>query len=141
MEVPRLGVELELQLPAHTTATAMWDPSLVCDLHHSSQQRQIINLLSEARDQTRHLMVPSQICFHCTTTGTPTSSFFYSFPNKSLHLRGLALSTKWANAFPFQTWCEFYQHTLQIPLKSPFPADILYGPINKPTVTAACQSG
>ena len=28
MEVPRLGVELELQLPAY--ATAMWDPSGVC---------------------------------------------------------------------------------------------------------------
>ena len=28
MEVPRLGVELELQLPAYTTATAMQDPRL-----------------------------------------------------------------------------------------------------------------
>ena len=26
MEVPRLGVESELQLPASTTATAMWEP-------------------------------------------------------------------------------------------------------------------
>ena len=25
MQVPRLGVKLELQLPAYTTATAMWD--------------------------------------------------------------------------------------------------------------------
>ena len=31
MEVPRLGVELELQLPAYTTATATWDPSRTCD--------------------------------------------------------------------------------------------------------------
>ena len=30
MEVPRLGVESELQLPAYTTVTAMPDPSLVC---------------------------------------------------------------------------------------------------------------
>ena len=36
MEVPRLGVKLELQLLA--TATATLDPSHVCDLHHSSQQ-------------------------------------------------------------------------------------------------------
>ena len=36
MEFPRLGVELELQLPAHITATAMPDPSHICDLHHSS---------------------------------------------------------------------------------------------------------
>ena len=50
MEVPRLGVQLELQLQAYTTATAMWDLSLFCDLHHSSQQRQILNPLSEARD-------------------------------------------------------------------------------------------
>ena len=37
MEVPRLGVQLELQLQAYATTTAMWDPSHVCDLHHSSQ--------------------------------------------------------------------------------------------------------
>ena len=49
MEVPRLGVELELQLLVYATATAMWDPSL-CNLHHSSQQCQILNPLSEARD-------------------------------------------------------------------------------------------
>ena len=36
IEVPRLGVELELQLLAYTTATAMSDPSHVCDLLHSS---------------------------------------------------------------------------------------------------------
>ena len=34
-EVPRLGVKSELQLPA--TATAMRNPSRVCDLHHSSR--------------------------------------------------------------------------------------------------------
>ena len=32
-------VELELQLPAYTTATETPDPSCVCDLHHSSRQR------------------------------------------------------------------------------------------------------
>ena len=37
------------------------DPSRVCDLHHGSQQRRILNSLSEARDQTHNLMVPSQI--------------------------------------------------------------------------------
>ena len=31
-EFPRLEVESELQLPAYTTATAMRDLSLVCDL-------------------------------------------------------------------------------------------------------------
>ena len=71
MEVPRLGVELELQLPAHARATAMPDPSCVCNLHHSSRQRWILNPLSEARGRTHHLMVPSQIRFHCATMGTP----------------------------------------------------------------------
>ena len=37
MEVPRRGVELELQLLAYTTATAEpWDQSCVLDLPHSS---------------------------------------------------------------------------------------------------------
>ena len=43
MEVPRLGVELELQLPAFTTATATQDPSRICDLYHSSRQCRILN--------------------------------------------------------------------------------------------------
>ena len=73
LEVPRLAVESELQLPAYATGTATQDPSLICDLHHSSGQRWILNLLSEARDQTCDLMVPSQIRFHCTTMGTPES--------------------------------------------------------------------
>ena len=63
MEVPRLGVELELQLPAYATAiaTETQDLSPVCDLHHSSQQRWILNPLSEARDGTRILMDTSQV--------------------------------------------------------------------------------
>ena len=50
-EVPRLGVESELQLQTYATATAMQDPSHVC-----SRQCQIPNLMSEARDQTHILM-------------------------------------------------------------------------------------
>ena len=50
MKVPRLQVQPELQLPAYTTATATWDPSRIRDLGHSSQQYQILNPLSEARD-------------------------------------------------------------------------------------------
>ena len=52
MEVPRLGVKSELQLPAYTTATATWDLSLVCNVHHCSRQLRILNPLIEARDQT-----------------------------------------------------------------------------------------
>ena len=38
MEVTKLGVELELELqvPDYTTATAMSDLSHICDLYHSS---------------------------------------------------------------------------------------------------------
>ena len=63
MEVPRLGVHLELQLPAYATATATQDPSHVFDPHHSSRQRRILNPLMEARNQTCVLMDASQIRF------------------------------------------------------------------------------
>ena len=42
-EDPRLGFESELQLPVYTIATAMQDPSRVCDLYHSSWQCGILN--------------------------------------------------------------------------------------------------
>ena len=38
------------QLPAYVIGAAMLDLSPICNLHHSSQQRQILNPLSEARD-------------------------------------------------------------------------------------------
>ena len=63
MEVLKLGVKLELQLPAYTTATAMQAQSHVCDLHHSSWQRWILNPLSEAGDQTHVFMDPSRVCY------------------------------------------------------------------------------
>ena len=62
--VPRLGVESELQPPAYTTATATRDLSHICDLHHSSWQRQFLNPLSKVRDRTRILMDTSGVCYH-----------------------------------------------------------------------------
>ena len=47
MEVPRLGIKSELQLPAYTIATATPDLSHICDLHHSSQQCKIPDPLSK----------------------------------------------------------------------------------------------
>ena len=64
MEVPRLGVELELHLPAYTTATATSDPSLIYELDHGSRQQWILNPLIEVRDQTQVLMHTSRV--HCS---------------------------------------------------------------------------
>ena len=81
MEVPRLWVKLELQLPAYATAIATPDPSHICDLHRSSWQRQILNPLSEVRHRTHNLMVPSQIRFHCSAMGTPCECVFEVSPD------------------------------------------------------------
>ena len=75
IEVPRLGITSELQLPAYTTATATWDLSHVCHLHHSSWQHWILNPLIEARDWTCILMNTSWIHFCCTTVGTLRDEF------------------------------------------------------------------
>mgnify|MGYP001469406772 CR=1 FL=1 len=79
MEVPRLGVQLEQLLPAYAKATAIPDPGGICDLHHSSQQHQIFNLLSKARDRTRNLLIPSRIRFNCATMGTPSYLLTFVF--------------------------------------------------------------
>ena len=71
MEIPRLGVESELQPPAYARATATPDLSRICNLHHNSWQRRILHPLSKAGDQTHNLMVLSRIRFHCAMTGTP----------------------------------------------------------------------
>ena len=55
MEVPRLGAKLELQLLAYTTATAMPDPSRVCNLQHNSQQCQILNPSGSGQGQGSNL--------------------------------------------------------------------------------------
>ena len=63
MEVPRLGVKSELQLPAYNTATATPDPTRVCNLHHSSRQRRVLKPLSKDRNLTCVRMDASQICY------------------------------------------------------------------------------
>ena len=50
VEVPRLLVQSELQLPVTATATAIPDLSHVCSVNHSSWQRWILIPLSETRD-------------------------------------------------------------------------------------------
>ena len=75
MEVPRLGTEL--QPPAYARATATLDPSRVCNLHHSSRQRRIINPLSKGKDPTEPATSWFLVGFvnHCATTGTPFLPF------------------------------------------------------------------
>ena len=65
MEVPRLEVETELQLPAYIAATTMRDPgcvwSHVCDLPDRSWQSQIFSSLCKARDGTGILRDTSRV--------------------------------------------------------------------------------
>ena len=77
-EVPRLGVKLELRLPAYTTATVKPYPSCIWDLYHSSWQCWMLNPLSGARDRTLILM-DIRFVAHWATMGT-TQMFliFYS---------------------------------------------------------------
>ena len=75
MEVPRLGVESDLELLSYATAAAMWDLSCFCDQYCISMWCQILNPLSEARDQTLILMHTSQVCYWWATMGTPMMLF------------------------------------------------------------------
>ena len=83
MKVPRLGV-------SNTTATAKWDLSRLCNLHHSSGQRWILNPLNEARDQTYILMDVSPILLCCTTVLFCSETIY--FKNTFYHLRSQYLS-------------------------------------------------
>ena len=64
MEVPSLGVELELQSPPYTTVVTTQDLSFIWDLHHSSWQHWTLNPLSKTSDQTRVLMDTRQVHYH-----------------------------------------------------------------------------
>ena len=76
IEIPRLGVESELQPPAYPTATATWDPSCVCDLHHRLWQSWISHPISEARNRTQIIMDTSWIRLWCATMETLYVTFF-----------------------------------------------------------------
>ena len=53
MKVPRIGVELELQLLAYPTPTAMLDPGQVCNLYTSAlSNARSFNSLSKTSNQT-----------------------------------------------------------------------------------------
>ena len=94
MEVPRLGVESELQLLTYTTATVMQDLSRICDLQHRSWKHWILNPLSEARDRAHILVDTSWGCHRWATTGTPQANSFYSSFNFSF-----------CSLIPFPSFC------------------------------------
>ena len=77
VNVPGLGVESELQLPAYTTATATPDPSHICNLCCSLWQSQTLNPLSEARDGTHVLMDTSWVLNPLSHQGTPLLTSFF----------------------------------------------------------------
>ena len=91
MEVPRLGVESELQQPAYSMATATLDPSHLFDLRCSLRQCQILNPLSRARDWTRILMDTSWAHYCWTTTGTPIYGFWRRWDARGSRWREMAL--------------------------------------------------
>ena len=62
MEVPGPGAEFGVAAEDYATATTTPDPSHICDLHHRSWQRRILNPLSKTGDQTFILMDAS--CIH-----------------------------------------------------------------------------
>uniref|UniRef100_A0A8D0MWT5 Large ribosomal subunit protein P1 n=1 Tax=Sus scrofa TaxID=9823 RepID=A0A8D0MWT5_PIG len=72
----RKKVETKKEESEESDGDMGFDLSHVFDLHHSSWQHRILNLLSEARDQTCNLMVPSGICSRCAMTGTPGFGLF-----------------------------------------------------------------
>ena len=96
MEVTRLGVELELQPLAYTTAVP--DPSRVSDLHHTLQQWWIRNPLSKARDWNPHPMGTSRVGNPLSHNGNSCSCILFLF----LFLAVVCSGLMWESQFPDQ---------------------------------------
>ena len=78
MEIPKLGVELELVAAYFGAATATRDPShCTCDLYPSSQNHQILNPLSKASSV---LTDATQVRYCWARTGTPRATFLVINP-------------------------------------------------------------
>ena len=72
MEVPRLGVESELELLAYTTVIATLDLSCICSLCRSFRQCRILNPLNEATHSHRDYV---EFLTHWATMGNPHITF------------------------------------------------------------------
>ena len=82
-EVPRLGVESELQMPAYTTAPAIPDLSHICDLCRSFRKHWIFNPLSKARGRTCILMDISGARNPLSHSGNALHWFYLTLPFSS----------------------------------------------------------
>ena len=101
VEVPRLGISLELQLQAYATATTTSDLSHIYKLHHSSQQHQVLNSLSEARDQTCNLMV--LVGFISTAPQWKLQFSIFKCAECQIYVNFLYISTQYGISLPFVT--------------------------------------
>ena len=125
MEVPRLRVKLELQLPAYTRATTTRDPNHICDLHHSSHQCQIVNPLSEARDWTHVLMDSSQICVPLSHDGNSWNDGFLFFNITDIIKATILKCTLQCFLGKFTKFCNHHQFVAVIAFFSEFSELIL----------------
>ena len=73
----------------HSYSNARWG-NCIWDTLHSSEQCQICNPLSKARDQTHVLMDNSQVRYCWATSGTPNEHIFY---NSKCNRKNIALRT------------------------------------------------
>ena len=99
MEIPRLGVQSELQLPAYTTATAMPGLSHICGL----QQWWIPGPLSEARDQICIFMILVRFVNHWELPGE-----FLSCMNVWILSKAFSSSTELIIWLLFFSWLMWY---------------------------------
>ena len=95
VKVPRLGVELELQLPAYITATATPDLSCICDLHLSLRQHRILNPLNKARDWTPIPVDTSWVLHPLSHNGNSSNIFQWQILDHIPYLFSLKIPDEW----------------------------------------------
>ena len=120
-------------MPAYTTATAMLDPSHVCDLCCNLRQCWILNPPSEARDRTRILM--DTMLGSLSHSGNPRFSFFkeksYCFPQRLPHVLLLTTEHTSLNFSPFSSIFHYFIYFFKLKLIYDMPISAIQqsGPV------------